>query len=430
MGVFSEDAHQRKQRTVTLQGFYLIDQIRKIISSASPKKDRRMSTQPLDLLACLIFGFMGDSKQFALESVRRLLIAETQSSISRSAHWERLGSKGVSKSLSKILAHVMSLMADRIGLTPELRAALGVSGISIFDSSIVTLPNTASATFDGTFTDAGLKFHLEMDAASGAVNWSVLSAASVHDNCGFPEIQSLSGRLSIFDLGYFDWERFVKIKDNDGFFLSWVKSGAALPIIAVVQGIKKRHLGKNLKDIPFKKRHGEIIEFITEKTINNSKHTFRVIGFWNKQKKRYHWYITNLTSCAGIIATIYRYRWQIEILIKGAKQSLNLDQIPSGNTGIILNLSVSNMIALGIAMVIRKIAYINAADSDRNGISLLRSTKLLNLLSRDFLTFMRGVTNAHPLRRKIASILNEMFDPNRQKRSTTLGLLQDQLTTT
>ena len=160
MGVFSEDAHQRKQRTVTLQGFYLIDQIRKIISSASPKKDRRMSTQPLDLLACLIFWFMGDSKQFALESVRRLLIAETQSSISRSAHWERLGSKGVSKSLSKILAHVMSLMADRIGLTPELRAALGVSGISIFDSSIVTLPNTASATFDGTFTDAGLKFHL------------------------------------------------------------------------------------------------------------------------------------------------------------------------------------------------------------------------------------------------------------------------------
>jgi hypothetical protein len=81
-------------------------------------------------------------------------------------------------------------------------------------------------------------------------------------------------------------------------------------------------------------------------------------------------------------------------------------------------------------MVIRKIAYINAADSDRNGISLLRSTKLLNLLSRDFLTFMRGVTNAHPLRRKIASILNEMFYPNRQKRSTTLGLLQDQLTTT
>lgn len=429
MGVFSEDALQHKQRTVTLQGFYLIDQIREIISSASPKKDRRMSIQPLDFLGCLIFGFMGDSKRFTLESVRRLLITETESHISRSAHWERLGSNGISKSLSKILTQVMSLMADRIGITPELRAALGVSGISIFDSSIVTLPKAASATFDGTFTDAGLKFHLEMDAASGAVNWSLLSAASVHDTCGFPETQSLCGRLSIFDLGYFDWERFVQIKDNGGFFLSRVKSSAALPIIAVVQGIKRRHIGKNLKDIPFKKRHGEIIEFITEKTINRSKHTFRVIGFWNKQKKRYHWYITNLTTCADIISTLYRYRWQIEILIKGAKQSLNLDQIPSAKNEIILNLSVSNMIALGISMVIRKIAYINADDSARNGISLLRSSKLLNLLSRDFLVFVRGVTNGLPLKRKIASILNELFDPNRTKRYTTLGRLHDELAT-
>lgn len=430
MGMFYKDARQHKQRTVTLQGFYLIDQIREIISSAAPKTDRRMSIHPLDFLGCLIFGFMGDSKKFTLESVRRLLIAETGANLSRSAHWERLGSSGVSTSLSKILAHVMSLMADRIGLTPELRAALGVSGISIFDSSIVTLPSRASATFDGTFTDAGLKFHLEMDAASGAVNWSLLSAASVHDNCGFPTIQSLSGRLSIFDLGYFDWERFVQIKDNDGFFLSRVKSGSVLPIISVVQGLKKRHIGKNLKDIPFKKRHGKIIEFITEKTINKAKHTFRVIGFWNKQKKRYHWYITNLKTCADIISTLYRYRWQVEILIKGAKQSLNLDQIPSGNSEIILNLSISNMIALGIAMVIRKIAYINADDSDRNGISLLRSTKLLTLLSRDFLAFVRGVIDGLPLRRKIASILNEFFDPNRKKRSTTLDRLHNELAMT
>lgn len=407
-----------------------MDRVSETISSFSPEGDRRMSIQPIDFLSCLIFGFMGDAKEFTLESVRRLLIAETGTRISRSAHWERMGSTAITTSLTQILAHVMAVLADKNGLTPELQGALGVSGISIFDSSIVTLRKAASATFDGTFTDAGLKFHLEMDAASGAVNWSLLSAASVHDSCGFPDIQTLSGRLSLFDLGYFEWERLVQIKDHGGFFLSRVKSSAVLPISGVVQGIKKRHIGKKLKDIPFKRRHGSIIEFITEKKIGGIGHKFRVIGFWNKQRKCYHWYITNLKASADIISTLYRYRWQIELLIKGSKQSINLDNIPSGNRNIIFNLAVSNMIALGIAMVLRKIAYINADVSDRARLSLLRATKLLNLLARDILSFVRGVQNSTHLRRKISVIVGELFDPNRKNRPTTLGRILNQMAAT
>jgi hypothetical protein len=153
---------------------------------------------------------VGDSKEFTVESVRRLLITETGTKISRSAYWERTGSTPITKSLSQILARIMEMLADKNGLDPELQAVLGVSGISIFDSSIVTLRKEAGATFDVTFTDAGLYFHIEMDAASGAVTWSLLSAASVHDSCGFPCIKSLSGKLSIFDLGYFEWERFFR----------------------------------------------------------------------------------------------------------------------------------------------------------------------------------------------------------------------------
>ena len=208
-----------------------------------------------------------------------------------------------------------------------------------------------------------------MDAASGAVTWSLLSAASVHDSCGFPCIKSLSGKLSIFDLGYFEWERFFQINDQDGFFLSRVKSSAVIPIVEVVQGIKKRRIGKKLKDIPFKKRHGEIIEFITEKKISGVCQRFRIIGFWNKPRKCYHWHITNLKASADVISTLYLYRWQIELLIKGSKQSINLDNIPSTNDKIIFNLAISSMIAIGIAMVIRKIAYINAEVRDRARLS-------------------------------------------------------------
>jgi len=74
---------------------------------------------------------VGDSKEFTVESVRRLLITETGTKISRSAYWERTGSIPVTISLSQILARIMEMLADKNGLDPELQAVLGVLGISI-----------------------------------------------------------------------------------------------------------------------------------------------------------------------------------------------------------------------------------------------------------------------------------------------------------
>ena len=122
---------------------------------------------------------------------------------------------------------------------------LGVTGLSYFDSTIVTLRDNASEFFDGTFTPSAIKFHLESDGISGALKWAVLSAASVHDNCAFPSISSLVGRLSIFDLGYFDWPRFKEMKELGAFFLSRLKSNSTVYIDEIVCGLGKKHRGKN-----------------------------------------------------------------------------------------------------------------------------------------------------------------------------------------
>lgn len=201
-----------------MKGFYLIDRVKDILAKNTPKKDNRTNSDPLFFLTCFILQFTGDTKIFSLESIRRSVIAATGNNISRSAFWERLTSKRLGKILSATLSETTQLLSDRCGVNTALVQALGVSDISYFDATIVTLGAKAKNSFSGTFTAAAIKFHLEMDGFSGAIKWAILSAASVHDNCAFPDIKTLVGRLSIFDLGYFDWARFKEMKKANAFF--------------------------------------------------------------------------------------------------------------------------------------------------------------------------------------------------------------------
>jgi len=71
-----------------------------------------------------------------------------------------------------------------------------------------------------------------------------------------------------------------------------------------------------------------------------------VIGFWNTADKKYHGYVTNLQVPAIAIYSLYRIRWQIELIFKGCKRSLNVDEkVTSNNDNIIESLVLSTLIA-------------------------------------------------------------------------------------
>jgi len=368
--------------------------------------------------------FMGDSKQFSLESIRRSINSTTGAPISKSSFWERLSTKTLGKKLSSILNDATQLLSNNCGIDPQLMKVLGVS---YFDSTIVTLRDNAKAYFDGTFTASAIKFHLESDGISGALKWAILSASSVHDNCAFPDIKSLIGRLSIFDLGYFDWPRFKEMKEMGAFFLSRLKSNSTVYIDEIVCGVGKKHLGKSLGDLKFKKSRGDIIEFITHRKIDKQKVKFRVIGFWNPTLKRYHWYVTNLQCKAIFIASLYRMRWQLELLIKSAKQSLNLNQITSANERIIINLCIAKLVAMTISMIIRRIGLLNISDQKRNSISLQRSAMVLANLSKDFVNYVIDALDGcrRLLRARLTVLLDELYDPNYKKRRSSMQSLID-----
>ena len=376
-----------------MKGQHLGEKLKNNIIESCPEADKRRNIAPVDLIIRLIVGLSGNNNALSFESTRRDLILQTGTPISRSAFWERLSTNRLFQILVDIFARMTCLLSKKTKCDDTLLQALGVEGISLFDASIVTLPEQAKKDFSGTFTESGLKLHLEMDAQNVNFNWAALTPANVHDSVCLPELSTLSGRLSIFDLGYYDLSNYKDLDDRNGFFLSRAKINCCITIDEIVQGIGKHHTGGNLKDIKFKKKRSEIIEFWSIKEVDGDDFRFRVLGFWNSEEKQYHWYITNLTCQAEMIYPLYRFRWQIELLFKASKSSLNMDQIPSGNRMIILNIFLSRMIAVLAAMMIRGIGKKNTDHEKIMYVSIQRAANVFVNLKSQLLDYFTSKFN-------------------------------------
>lgn len=411
-----------------MKGLYLIERLKQLIIDSSPMNDKRTEIEPMSLAISTIMSLSGDNKVFSLESIRRELMLMTGNTISRSAFWERLTTNRLFRMLVEIFSKLVGLLSNQSQCDNTLLRALDVEGISLFDASVVTLPEAAATDFGATFSEAGLKLHLEMDAQSANFKWAALTAANVHDSVCLPELSTLSGRLSIFDLGYYDWCFFKDLDEAQGLFLSRAKSNFQLTIDEVIQGIGKQHTGKNIRSIKFKRKRSKIIEFWSEKEVDGEDFRFRVIGYWNSREKKYHWYVTNLKCKATLIYPLYRFRWQIELLFKSAKSSLKLDRIPSANRMIILNLFLSKMIALLTAMLIREIGKRNLESNQILNVSLQRAAMVLVQIKTslvDYLMSKRASTSKSEVRQKLKLLLRELIDPNGRNRKTTRSELEE-----
>ena len=283
--------------------------------------------------------------------------------------------------------------------------------------------------YPGSRTHAGIKWHFCFDLLSGSLKWFDFSATSKHDSKFFPPFELLKGVLIIFDLGYWDYSLLVSIKDAGGYFLSRVKTNSSIKIHEVISGISPLHAGKKLSALSFKRRGNEVVELIGSIVVDKIEHHFRLVGFWNPEEKRYHWYITNLKIIAKVLYTLYRLRWQIELIFKGHKGSLQVDQIPSNNNNIIQSLLLSSTAAHIAASAVLELELSNITKEKKEAFSYQRLFIILKLLSNDFVKYLlsRSRKPFEALMSKIKLLSNEIFDPNYKKRKTSLGKFLQEL---
>jgi hypothetical protein len=376
----------------------------------------------LGLVTVLVLFFQGDRAGFSLENIRMALVTFLNLKLGKSSLWERLASRPLSNALIFLMKKLMANLVVKSMRGAKLLKKLKISKIVMIDSSTISLWDCVAKIFPGTWTTAGIKLHACFNVMDGKMEWCETSPSSESDHKHFPNINIfVKGTLFLFDLGYWDYKLLFSIDLAKSYFLSRVKSNATVKIIDVVKGISSSSVGRDLFSICFKKNRGNVIEFIGGLTNKGIEKSFRVFGFWNPESKSYHWYISNLKIEAVLIYSLYRLRWQTELLFKTAKNRLNLKKIPSGNEQIINNLIVANICAYLTSISIIDISIPELDEEQSLAISFQRVGRIFKTLAIDFMNaILKSKKYVLVLKDKIKNMSSELYDPNYKHRPTNL----------
>ena len=397
-----------------------LGRIKQIFIDLLPIGDKRAKVQTIDFISAMVFSFAADSKQFSLDGFRRKIMGHLGEVIPSSTFWDRISRKSLTKNLQNILGNLMGTLEIPCFCGKILLNSLGVNSIQIIDSSSISLWDGLKNSCPGTRTTAGIKWHACFDLLTGMLTWFDLSATTGSDRKYFPNVADLKGVLIIFDLGYFDYALMQMIDDAKGFFLSRVKSNSNIMILLPIIGIGKNYIEKMIHEI----RPGvSIVDFIGLVFCKGyGTKEMRIIGFWNPKEKKYHWYITNLSVNAKFIYPLYRLRWQIELIFKSCKATFNMNEIPTNNPNIVMNLILSSMISYVSSLTIVEIAKENLEEKEVEAITPQRVAKVTSHLSREFIQYF--ITNSRKnlkiLHDKIILYAREMFCPGFRSRPTSL----------
>ncbi|MCP4444399.1 MAG: transposase, partial [Myxococcales bacterium] len=151
-----------------------------------------------------------------------------------------------------------------------------------------------------------------------------LTDARTHDRKALKLDRWLNNQLLLLDRGYSDHSLFAEIERRKGFSLTPLKTTSIPTITKIRCGLGQRHVGKALvDDLPY---CGDLDIDATFSIRGARPKTLRVVGVSVLQKmedgsSQYVdlWLVTNLSPeviSAEQLATLYRLRWDVEILFK------------------------------------------------------------------------------------------------------------------
>lgn len=384
--------------------------------------DRRAKIQDIDFIIGLIQGVAQQKENFSLADIRLSVCNFLGEFICRSSFNSRLGTKSLVTQLTFVLGLIMEKIHEYQAIQgrDQIAKKLGVDVIIGIDSSMVSLWDGLSEHFKGTFMTASVKLHMAINLVTGAVSWFEVTEGAVHDSQRFPKISS--GALYIFDLGYWSHELFSEIKEGAAFYLSRIKSNAKFTVTEVVYGIGASIKGCDLLDFQINNKRGNIIELMAFTMINKKTVSYRIIGFWNKQNRSYHWYTTNMSCSRTVIYELYRLRWQVELSFKAMKSTLNFDRIPTLNSNAVKTFVFIALINYCFS-VLTKITAEKVAGNKTKFASIQKSAKIFSEFVSDLFEYLKlkfkfSNNRMESLNQKILKLLNEVFDPNFKKRKT------------
>lgn len=320
---------------------------------------RNRKIDPVILFWVLVLGF-GVGVQRTIASLRRAYETASAESLVPSSFYDRFNTKLVAF-LKECLAHGIAELAGCTSLVLSEKLK-GFKDLMVADGTIIRLHDNLAKQFPGARDKAELKIHTVVGITGNTKSIGIYPGKTA-------EIKTMhlgpwvKNNILLFDLGFFKYQLFSRIRRNGGYFVSRLKATANPTIVSVLRthrGQTVDLVGTKLKEVlPRLKR--EVLDAEVEVSFNRRSYKgnstrateiFRLVGVVNKETKEYHLYLTNLSPdqlSAEDVALLYRARWSIELVFKELKRLYQLDVIASGEDDVVTALVLVAMLTLVVS---------------------------------------------------------------------------------
>src|SRR5499427_3438579 len=216
--------------------------------------------------------------------------------------------------------------------------------IVIQDGSSFAIHDGLREVFPGRFKvvkPAAVELHTTMALLCDAPTTVVLTPDTTSEQAFLPEPAALRGSLLLADRGYLDLHYMRRVQDAGGFFLIRAKAGMNPQVVEAFRedGTRLRALrNKPLKAIHAKLPKRQRVELVVVWQVEGSALRLRLLISWNRRAKEFCYLVTNLPAKRyhlDVLYRAYKWRWQVELLLKEWKSYANLHAFDTANATLV-----------------------------------------------------------------------------------------------
>jgi putative transposase len=288
------------------------------------------------LVWAFVFGFAaGESRTLA--AFRRSYNSTADKTLTAGGFYQRL-----TPLLADFLCDLVERRIDEVAVPHTISDEFDrFRDIIVADGTILRLHEFLAEEFQPRRGEqGGARLHLLHNVTDQTIDQFSITDEKAHDSTEFDTGPWLEGRLAILDLAYFKYRRFALIDENGGYFVSRLNDRANPVITDELREWRGRAIpleGKKIQDV-VDDLHRQYIDVEVEVSFQRREYAgtqswdterFRVVGVRDEDADDYHLYITNLPRSEFLpcdLATIYRCRWEVELLFRELKTRYELDE--------------------------------------------------------------------------------------------------------
>lgn len=271
-----------------------------------------------------------------------------------------------------------SLLKQYQNILPDSQKKSRKNNLYIFDSTSIALfkeilKGSGLSKSDGR-RKGGIKVHTLLHANSDVPTMIRYSASADNDAKYLSEVKLPKGSVVVFDKGYRNYNTYNRLTDEG---VTWITRHRDHSVYKIIERRK-------IND--YQKKQGVHTDWLIELGHTHNKKATKVLArmikYYDKDKKRFFYFITNNQILAPLtIANYYQQRWQIETFFKRIKQNYPLNYFLGDNENAIKIQIWCTLIADLLLKVIKQGSRSKMAFSNVTGLVRLHLMTYMDLTS-------------------------------------------------